>query len=69
MTNESYLEQTVCEYLFEPGIEGALEERAIESEYWESAESFVNENENVKLRDLSPKQRSWLGRIKEGLTE
>lgn len=60
----SFMEQTVEEYLSEL-YAGTLDELAsTEGGYWESALSFVTENFNKKLSELSYRQRSWLIKIK-----
>lgn len=66
---EDLQNQTVTEYLFGPCSEGVLMDKAATSEYWAKVESFVDENEDKKLKELSFKQRDWLIKIKERLLE
>ncbi len=61
--------QTVDEYLFGPCSKGVLEERSSDSRYWETVFDFVSENLKTKISQLSPKQKMWLIKIKEGLLE
>lgn len=62
-------EMTVHEYLFGPCSEGLLQELAEENSYWESSLEFVGDNADTPLKNLSPRQRSWAMKIKDGLLE
>lgn len=64
-----FTEQTVEEFLFGPCSKGLLSELAGDSEYWEKVESFVEENKDNYIGDLSFKQKNWVINIKTALLE
>lgn len=64
-----FLKQTVDEFLFGPCARSLLSDMAMENEYWEKVEAFVEANRLKSIGELSQKQKDWLFRIKEGLLE
>jgi hypothetical protein len=67
--SDNPLQQTVEQYLFGPCSRGVLDEKALDSDYWDGVKDFIEEVENEKMSRLSFKQRDWLIKIKEGLLE
>lgn len=57
---------TVLEYLGEDEFH-KLGEKAEASPYWESSLTFIEQNQNKDVNNLSPKQKAWLDKIVEGL--
>jgi len=44
-----------------------LFDKASESDYWESCDTFVEQVWERDVETISPKQREWLDKIAEGL--
>lgn len=49
--------------------EDALALKADENEYWASCYKFYKENKERKVAFLSQKQRDWLEKIQDGLSD
>lgn len=63
------MEQTISEYVFALCSDGVLSELADESDYWKSAETFLMDNGDVPMKNLTQKQRAWVIKIKTELLE
>lgn len=61
---------TVQEYFNQEGLVlGMLEERVDESNYWNTAFTFVNGVYHDDVNKLSEKQGNWLSRIVDDMSE
>lgn len=65
-----YADKTVDEYLWDQCSRSLLEELVLGGNiYWKTVGDFVKKKADVKLKDLSKKQREWLVNIKHALID
>lgn len=63
------MDLTVGDFVFTLCSDGILSELAEDSEYWKSCETFLMDNSDTPMKDLTLKQRNWVMKIKNDLLE